>query len=79
MGVGDARCLLHLLLRGIVDAEGDVVKEGVVEEDGFLVHVADELPQVVNAEVAHVDAVDEHLALLHVVVARNEVDKRGLS
>ena len=31
------------------------------------------------AEVLHVDAVDEHLALLHVVVARDEVDECRLA
>jgi hypothetical protein len=32
-----------------------------------------------DAEILHVDAIDEHLALLHIVVARDEVDKRRLT
>ena len=39
-----------------------------------MVHVANELSEVVNAEVFYVDAVDEHLTLLNVVVARYEVN-----
>ena len=73
VGIGYAGSLFHLLLRGVVNTEGDVVEEGVVEEYRLLVHVADKLSEVVDVEVFHVDAVDEHLTLLHVVVSRNEV------
>ena len=79
MGVGDACRLLHLLLGGPVYTERYVVEERVVEEYGLLVDVADELAQVVYAEVLHVYAVDEHLALLHVVVARYEIHERRLA
>ena len=47
--------------------------EGVVEENGLLVHIADELAKVVDAKVFHVDAVYQHLSLLHVVVTGDEV------
>ena len=76
MRIGYACRLLHLLLRRAVHAEGDVVAERVVEEYRFLVYVSYELPQVVNAEASHVDAVDEHLSFLHVVVARYQIDER---
>ena len=79
VGVGYACRLFHLLHCGILYAERDVAKEGVVEEYGLLIDVADELAQVVYAELAHVDAVDEHLAFLNVVVARYEVDEGRLA
>ena len=31
------------------------------------------------AKLLHVDAIDEHLALLNIIVARNEVDEGGFS
>ena len=76
VGVGDACGFFHLLLRGVVHTKRYVVVESVVEEDGLLVDVADELAQVVNAQVFHVDAVDEHFALLHIIIARDEVNER---
>ena len=79
MGIGNLGRILHFFQRGVLHAEGDIVPDGVVEQDGFLVHVADKLAQVVHAQVFHVDAVDEHLALLHVVVARYQVNQCGLS
>ena len=48
VGIGYARGLGYLLVGGIVDAKRDVVAERVVEEDGLLVDVADELPQIVS-------------------------------
>ena len=79
VGIGYTGSLLDLLARGIVDAKRDIVEERVVEEDGLLIHIAYELAQVVNAQFLHVDSVDEHLAFLHVVIARDEVDQRRLS
>ena len=78
MGVGDARCLLHLLARGPLDAEGDVVEEGVVKEDRLLIHVAHQPAQIGERRLADVHAVDGDGAPLHVVESRQEVDERTL-
>ena len=79
VGIGNACRPLHVLARGVFHAESDVIVERVVEEDGLLVDVSDELAQVVDAQLAHVDAVDEHFSLLHVVVAGYQVDERRLA
>ena len=60
---------------GSFNAEGDIVSERVVEQYGLLVNVADEAAKVVDAEVLDVDAIDEHLAFLHVVVSWNKIDE----
>ena len=77
--VGYPRGAFHIFPCGVFHAESDVVVERVVEEYRLLVDVSDEHPQVVYAQVAHVGAVDEHLSLLRVVVARYEVDKSRLA
>ena len=74
MSVGYLCRFHHIVHSGVVNAEGDVVAEGVVKEDCLLVHVAYELSEVVNAEVFNIDAVDEHLTLLNIIVARYEVN-----
>ena len=79
VGVGNLGSFDDLLHGGVFDTEGDVVVEGVVEEDGLLVDVADELAQLGYAHGLDVAAVDEHLSLVDVVVAWNEVNQRGLS
>ena len=58
VSVGDACRVLHLFLCGVFYAKGYVSGERVVEEYGFLVDVANELSEVVYAEVFDVDAVD---------------------
>ena len=57
-------------------AEGDVVVECVVEEDGLLVDIAHERAQVVHAQVAHVDAVDGYAPLVDVVESGQQVGQR---
>ena len=42
MSVGDFGCGDDLVHGGVLHSEGDIVVECVVEEDGFLVDVADE-------------------------------------
>ena len=79
VGIGDLGCFDDLFHRGVLDAEGYIIEEGVVEEDGFLVDVADEGAQVVEAEVLDVDAVDEDLAVGDIMVARHEIDQRALA
>ena len=79
IGIGYACGALYLFLGGVAHAEGDVVVERVVEEDGLLVDIADELSQVVYAQVLDIDAVDEHLALLHIVVTGDEVEQGRLA
>ena len=79
MGIGNLGRLDHLLHGGVLHAEGDVVVEGVVEEDGLLVDVADEGAQAWDGDVLHVLAVDEQGAFADVVVARHEVHQRGLA
>ena len=41
-----------------------------------MVDVSDELSQILNTQVLYVDTVDEHFALLHVIIARNQVNHR---
>ena len=79
VGVGNLGRFDDLLHGSVLHAEGDVVVEGVVEEDGFLVDVADEGAQAVDGDVLHVLAVDEQPAFGNVVVARHEVHQRGLA
>ena len=77
--IGDFCGCLHLLLCGVIHTKGDIVKDGVVEEDGFLVDVAYDAPQRMEGEVAHVFAVNLDGTCRHVVIARNEVNQRALA
>ena len=82
MCVGNLRSLNNLLLEVscvLFDAKSNIVSEAIIEEDGLLVHVSDELAQRVQAQVFYVDAIDEHFAFLYVVVARDKIDERRFS
>ncbi len=73
VGIGNLRCLDDLLHGGIFHTEGDVVIEGVVEEDSLLINVAYEGAQLGNSHTLDVFSIDEHLTVLHVMIAWNEV------
>ena len=77
--LGDLECLPELVVRGVGVAVAEVRRDGAAEEVGTLGHQPEALPQDVEVGVAHVHAVDEHLAARRVVQARDEVDERGLA
>ena len=79
VGIGNARCLLHLLARGVLHSKGDVVVERVVEENRLLVHVAHEGTKLCHAVVAQIHTVDGDAALVHVVESRQQVGNSCLS
>ena len=64
---------------GLLCTKLNIVGKGVIEEDGFLIDIANELAQIVHPKVFHIDAIDEHFALLHVIITRDKVDKGRLS
>ena len=57
--VGDVRRLLHGFRIRIVDAEGDVVADRIVEQHHVLAHQRHVVAQVAQIALAHVDAVDQ--------------------
>ena len=73
MGIGNLGGFDDLLLRGILHTEGNVIVEGVVEKNGFLIDIADKRTQIVYPDVADILTVDEYLATAYIVVARNQV------
>ena len=75
----DRRGALDLLEAGVTYAEGDVVEDRGVEEDGLLIDIAHQSAQLVQRDLADVDAVDGDAPLYDVVEARDEVDQRGLT
>ena len=79
VGIGNLGRLDYLLHGSILHAEGDVVVERVVEQDGLLVHVPHQLAQVAHPEILDVDPVDIDAPLVHIVEARQEVGHRRLA
>ena len=79
VGIGNLGGFLHLLARGVLHTEGDVVEERVVKENRLLVHVAHEPTQVGDTIVADIYAIDGNRALIHVVEAWQQVGDGGLA
>ena len=77
VGVGYLGGFNHLLHRGVLHAESNVVEERVVEQDGFLVHIPHQAPQALQGDVFHVHPINEDSAFLHIVIAGQEVNERG--
>src|SRR5207247_4707995 len=59
--------------------EADVPADGAREQHGLLHHYADLPSQGGQLDVAHVVAIDQHLATAHVVEARDQVGDGGLA
>ena len=79
IGVGDARGALDFLPSGIQLAKADIVGDGAAEEVRILQDDAQRAAQVVLADVAHVDAIVDDAALMHIVEAVDEVGDGGLA
>ena len=79
VGIGYLCRIGDIFIGSIGLAEADIVLEAGIEEDCLLVHVTYQLAEVVHGKVFHIDAVDEHLALLYIVVTRYQVEHRTLS
>ena len=73
MCVGNAGCSFHLLAGGVLHTESDVVEYRVVEENGFLVDIAYEAAQAVDAQLADVRSIHQNLSCAHIVVAGDKV------
>ena len=79
MSIGYLGCSFHLFLCGSFHSEGYIVEDGVVEEDGLLVDIAYDASERVDAEVAHVCAVDADGPRGDIVVAGDKVDEGALA
>ena len=79
VGVGYLGGFNHLLHGGILHAEGYVVEETIVEEDGLLVYISDKGAEVGHVHIFYIHTVHQNLPASHVVVARKEVDERTLA
>ena len=70
---------LHVRIGDGFRTEADVFGDGAGEEERVLQHDAEVLAQRGELVLAHVDAIDEHLAALHIVEAHHERDDGGLA
>ena len=78
LAAGGGGAVRHLDLRRVARliAVAHVGGHGALEQHGLLRHVADLVAQGLQVVVAHVHAVDQHLAFADVIEARHEVDQR---
>ena len=79
VGARDARGGFDFFTGGVLFAEGDVVEEGVVEEDRVLVHISHQGAQVAQAHVADVGAVEGDAARRGFEEAGDEVHEGGFA
>ena len=68
----------HLIERCLGVGERDVLAHAVAEQERVFEHDADRAADVAEIEVAHVDAVEQHASVVHVVEARDQPGDRGL-
>ena len=79
MGIGDFGRRNHLFFRGTFHAEGNVVVNGVVKEDGLLVHITHEGTEVLYGQVPDVFSVKGDAAAGNVPETGNEVHQGRFS
>ena len=73
MRVGYLGSFYHLLHGGILHSEGDVVIEGIVKEDSLLIDITNKRAQIADTQPLDVLPVNEHLPLLYIMVAGNQI------
>ena len=73
VGIGNLRGFDNLFVSGIINTKRDVVAERIVKQDGLLIHIANQLSEVVNAQILDVNTVNQYLTFLHIIIAGDEV------
>ena len=68
-----------LVLAGVRACIGDVLRDGGGEQDGFLEHDGELVPQIGEPEVAQVHTVEKDRAAGRVIEAGHQADERGLA
>ena len=58
MRIGNLGCRYHLFAGGILYTECDVVVEGVIEQDGLLVHVTHYAAQRPERDIADIGSIN---------------------
>src|SRR5690625_1904864 len=77
--LGDAQRLPHLLLAGVLAAEGQVGRHGAGKQVWPLWYQPDDGGQQVRIKVAQIHSVDQHPPARGIEKPGHEVDDRGLS
>ena len=72
------RCGDHGIKGGVGATVGDVVADGVGEEEGLLLDEADVRAEHAEVPLAHIDAIDQHGPAGHIVEAGDELDDAAL-
>ena len=71
---------LHdLLIRDVLLPQDNIGADGAREEENILQHLAEVLPQAGNFDLADVDAVNQNLTSLELIVAADEGENRALA
>ena len=71
--IRNLRSLLNLFLCGMFHAKRDIIPKRIIKQDCLLVHIPDQLSQVMNSQFLHVNPVDQHLSLQHIIIPRYQV------
>ena len=71
--IRNLRCLLNLFLCGMLHTERDIIPKRIIKQDCLLVHIPDQLSQVMNPQVFHVYPVYQHFSLHHIIIPRYQV------
>ena len=79
MGIGNLGGFDDLFHGSAVHTKSDVVVEGVVKQDSLLVDVTYQLAKLRDADTLDILTVNQHLAVLDIMITGNEVYKRRLT
>ena len=79
MGIGYLGSLDDLFLRGILHTEDDVVVEGVIEKDSFLIYVSHQFSQFIETHFADIGTGNEEFSFCHIIEAGDEIYQSRLS
>ena len=77
--IGNLGCFHHLFHSGIFYPEGNVVEEGIIEQNRFLVHITHDATEVMQGGGLHVYTINQDFTFLYIVVTGNQVHHGRLS
>ena len=76
MRICDTRGFLHLFQCRSFHPERDIIEEGIIEKDRFLIHIPHQATQIVEGGIADIRSVNSNAPLIHIIKTGQQIYQR---
>ena len=79
MCIGDLRSLNHLLHSRIFYTESNIIKEGIIKQNSFLINITNQGSQSRDTYILYTGTINRYFTFLHIMITRQQVNQCRLT